>query len=129
MPISLNSFIKRSAEFCEKSEIKRIPSHTRGIYALYNKKGGRYEVAYVGMAGGPRAGIKSRIYAHASKKQGEWSHFSVFEVHDNLNAQQVRDLEGLVRHIFRRHPKAMPLCKAKGYKYLSKVKRPLTKWK
>ena len=70
-------------------------SYTRGIYVLfkYKKKKNMYDVVYIGMAGGPYAGIKSRLLKHLKNKGELWSHFSVFQVWDNIREEEVRELE------------------------------------
>ena len=64
MAVSELRLIKRCAEFLSKDEIKNIPAHTRGVYALlrYRKKLDMYEVVYIGMAGGEKtASIRGRL--------------------------------------------------------------------
>lgn len=50
---------------------------TRGIYVLYKYRHhyDAYNVVYVGMAGGDKAGVRGRLYRHASSKGDDWSHF------------------------------------------------------
>jgi RNase adaptor protein for sRNA GlmZ degradation len=95
-------FIKQCIEFREftDSEVKHIPRRTRGFYVLYKKNGKNYEVVYIGMAGGPHAGVHGRLRDHLKKKNA--THFSVFEAHDNVSEEEVRELEGLLRHVFAR---------------------------
>lgn len=70
---------------------------------LYRKQGEDFEVTYIGVAGlsvGGTSGICSRIKSHARHKKG-WTHYSVFEVHDNVTREEVRELEALLLGIFR----------------------------
>ena len=108
MPISNLRFIKRLAEFCPRdSSIKDVPKNTRGIYTLLMKRGDDYEVVYIGMSRGTKLGIHSRLNSHAKsqRKKPLWSHFSIYEVHDNVSEAEIVELEGLVRHVYRRDPK------------------------
>jgi hypothetical protein len=38
MPVSELKLVKRCVEFCEISEIRDIPSNTRGIYVLFKRR-------------------------------------------------------------------------------------------
>jgi hypothetical protein len=131
MPIAHLRFIKRSAEFIAKNEKDKIPSNTRGIYVLLEKRGAAYNVVYVGMACGEKTGMHSRLNAHAkSKRKGShWTHFSIFEVHDNIQEDEIRELEGLFRHIYRKDSRANTFNLQKKYWKLQKVREDkLEKW-
>jgi hypothetical protein len=125
MPVSELKFIKRCVEFCPKTEIKNIPPNTRGIYALlYERpKIKKYDVVYIGMARGRQAGIRGRLRSHAeSKKKGHlWTHFSAFEVWDNITEAEVAELEGLFRHIYARDTRANRVNQQKHFKKLKNV--------
>jgi len=135
MSVSELRLIKRCAEFCDVDQIKLIPHNTRGIYVLFNCRGNkhqpRYDVVYIGMARGLKSGAHSRLNAHArsKRKQGKWTHFSLFEVWDNITEAEVAELEGLFRHIYRKDTRANPLNVQKGFKKLKKVDTELEKWK
>ncbi len=133
MPISKMKFIKRCAEFIPKDERKNIPPNTRGIYVLFQKSGNKiYNAVYVGMARGKKTGIHGRINSHAlSKTKGSsWSHFSLFEVHDNISIEEIEELEGLLRHIYRFDLKANPFNQQRRYKKLLSIRNnKLEKWK
>ena len=115
--------VKRCAEYVEVERIFDLPGGLRGIYVLYRKRSRRgaicYDVVYVGMAS--RGGIRARLKSHRRKKAGSWTHFSVFEVWDNIRDEEVRELEGLFRHLYRYDSRASPLNAARSYKAL----RPL----
>ena len=49
-------------------------------------------------------GIRSRLKRHNRKKQ-DWTHFSFFEVHDNVSGDEIRELEALLPQIFRNDPR------------------------
>jgi hypothetical protein len=101
-----------------------VPSKTRGIYLLLKQRPrNRYEVVYVGMACGPFAGISGRLRSHRRKKRGEWTHFSIFKVWDNVSPQTVRELEGIVRHVYWRDPRVNPLAVQRGFNRLKRLGR------
>lgn len=130
MPVSELKLIKRCAEFCEKKEIKNIPPHTRGIYVLFKHRPrlNKYDVVYIGMAAGTKtASIRGRLRVHWRKKGKLWTHFSAFEVWDNIREDEVKELEGLFRHIYRKDTKANRLNRQKAFKKLTKVRRETKK--
>ena len=125
-------FIKRCAEFIPKEKRVNIPPNTRGIYILYQKKGNEnYNAIYVGMSRGRKTGIHGRINSHAisKTKSASWSHFSLFEVHDNISQEEVEELEGLLRHIYRFDLKANPFNQQRRCKNIIGVRNnKLEKW-
>lgn len=123
MPISELRFIKRCAEFCPKDQIGNIPHGTRGIYALLRcrPKANEYEVIYIGMARGKGTGVAGRLRSHRRKKP-DWTHFSVFEVWDNITEAEVAELEGLFRHIYRKDPTVNRINQQRGFRKLKKVR-------
>jgi hypothetical protein len=137
MPISELRLIKHCVEFQDKSYIKNIPLRTRGVYVLYKKradkkmaKGEAFDVVYIGMAGGEKkAGIGGRLRAHERNpiKSRQWTHFSAFEVWDNIREEKVRELEGILRHIFRKDSHANKLGIQKSFKKLTKIRRETEK--
>jgi hypothetical protein len=133
MAVSELRLIKHCVEFRDKSYIKKIPLRTRGVYVLYKKrsnkkkpKGEAFDVVYIGMAGGEKkAGIGGRLRAHAKNtiKSRQWTHFSAFEVWDNIREEEVRELEGILRHIFRKDSHANKLGIQKSFKKLTRVRK------
>jgi hypothetical protein len=127
MPVSELKLIKRCVEFCDVNEIQQIPYNTRGIYVLFKhcrRKGeDRYDVVYIGMTRGPKSGARGRLSAHhrSKTKKDKWTHFSLFEVWDNITEAEVSELEGLFRHIYRKDTRANPLNVQKGFKKLKEV--------
>ena len=113
-------------------EIDSIKPNLRGIYVLYKyrRRSNKYDVVYVGMAAaGNRRGIKGRLSRHRDKKAGLWTHFSVYKVWDNIPDQEVEELEGLFRYIYRKDSKANKLNKQRGYAKLKKIKiNNFSKW-
>jgi hypothetical protein len=96
--------IKRWKRYEPRGNWKFVPKHTRGLYVLYRKRPrDRYEVSYIGVAGlGPTGGggMRSRLKSHFTKKPG-WTHYSLFEVHDNITREEIRETEALLLGIFR----------------------------
>jgi len=98
--------VKRWKRYRSKDDIRSVPRDTRGFYVLYSKgRGERYEVRYIGVSGlGMRGRVDRRLRSHRRKKR-DWTHFSLFEVHDNITAAEIRELEALLLQIFRHDPR------------------------
>jgi hypothetical protein len=59
-----------------------------------------------------------------SKKKGDLgSHFSVYEVWDNITEAEISELEGLFRHIYRHDAKADRINVHRTFKKLAKVRK------
>jgi hypothetical protein len=137
MPESELRLVRRIAEFITKDEVRLLPRSLRGIYVLYKRRldHGRekYDVLYVGMAAaGRRGGMRGRLMSHArSKRKGKlWTHFSAFEVWDNIRDDEVAELEGLFRHIYRKDSNANALNIQRGFKKTRSVREDdLSKWR
>lgn len=130
MPIAELYLIKRCAERIEQDLSKYVPRNTRGIYVLYKyrPKLEKYDVVYIGLARGLKAGVASRLRTHKRKK-AEWTHFSVYEVWDNITKEQVEELEGLFRHIYSTDTRANRLNVKRGYKKLKRIRNDdLSSW-
>jgi len=109
MPSSTCRFIKHVVEFQPAKLSTKIPYNIRGIYVLLkqHKNGEKCSVVYVGMAGqGKDSGMWGRLGSHRRDKRlkSEWTHFTLFEVHDNITADEITELEGLVLHMYRMDP-------------------------
>jgi hypothetical protein len=128
MPYSKLRFFKRCAEFLSKDLIRDIPLNTRGIYSLMIKKNNIYETVYIGMAGGEKAGIRGRILSHSKSnkknkdKNTSWTHFSIYEVFDNINNQEIREIEGIMRHIYSKSNSSISQNRQRSYKGLTNIK-------
>jgi len=120
-------FIKRYEELVPKEEIQNIPAGCRGIYALLNKKRNHFNVVYMGMS---TTGMKGRIMRHATRKSKKnlWSHFSIFEAYDNIPDDEIKELEGLFRVVYRKDERANILNKQRKFKGFRQKKTKLTKW-
>jgi hypothetical protein len=114
--------IKRFSEYIPVGEINRMPLGLRGIYVLYKKrpKIGSFDVVYVGMTLGGKGGIRGRLKGHRRKKVGLWTHCSIFEVWNNIRDDEIVELEGLFRHIYRQDSRANKLNKQRGFRKLKK---------
>jgi len=126
--------VRHWAENLEQTEIGKIPEGTRGIYALLQKQQkkaetgkDKYDVVYIGMS---TTGIRKRLRSHAANpnKAGLWSHFSIYSVWPNITDQEVKELEGLFRSIYRRDSKANRLAVQKRYAPLSQVRDNSFNW-
>lgn len=118
--------IKNALEYLPKSELNQIPKGRRGIYVLYhqrkplNGQRRRFDVVYVGMT---RNSIRGRLTSHIKSKGDMFTHFSFFEVWNNVSDAEIIELEGLFRHLYRFDAKANKLNKAKGFRSLINVRR------
>ena len=98
-----------------------IPHVTRGLYVLYkeghpkrDKK--NFKVTYIGVGGvqsrPAKSGVRNRIRTHDKRanegKIKNWTHYSYFEVHDNISREEIRQLESLLLTIFQ-HDKRITL--------------------
>lgn len=105
---------KRSFEYLPKSDVSTLPRSMRGFYVLYRKRKAtvmdkrRFDVVYVGIASAPKAGIRTRLWWHnrSETKRKLWTHCSAFEVWDNITADEIKELEGLFRHLYRHDTRA-----------------------
>jgi hypothetical protein len=130
MPVSATRFIKRCAQWRPKSDARLVPGGTRGVYALlhYRPRANKFDVVYIGMA--PRGGVLSRLRSHKRSANKVWTHFSIFEVWDNISEEEVHELEGLFREIYRKDQRANRFNKQKKCKRLQKVRKDdLASWK
>jgi hypothetical protein len=127
---SQTRLVKRCAEWLPKSKATLIPDGTRGVYALLRRRPRirKYDVVYIGMAA--RGSIKERLASHKRSNTKIWTHFSVFEVWDNIAEDEVEEIEGLLREIYRKDKRANRFNKQKKSKKLQKVRDDdLTSWK
>ena len=97
--------IKTAVEYRHIDELipdSSFPKDLRGIYALYKKKGKSLNLVYIGMSGkGKNGKMRKRLFSHKRKKAGEWTHFSYYEVWDNVSDAEIQELEGLFRQLYR----------------------------
>jgi hypothetical protein len=136
MPESPMKLVRLSAEYQLKNSVGLLPKRLRGIYVLYkeNHVKGRqkFDVQYVGMAtSGRGGGLRSRLKSHlrSKRKKNFWTHFSAFVVWDNIRDDEVAELEGLFRHIYRKDSAASRLNLQRGFKKIRLVRENnIKKW-
>jgi len=100
------------------------------VYALLQFRGReeKYDVVYIGMAAS--GGIRSRLRSHKKSETKIWSHFSIFQVWDNVGENEVEELEGLFREIYRKDTRANRFNQQKKCKKLQNVRLDdLSNWK
>lgn len=118
--------IEQQRELISQDEIDALPKGLRGIYVLYctdasdNPKKPNRSVVYVGMSA---SGIKGRLRAHRKHKGDLWDTCSVFAVWPNISQGEIRELEGILRHIYRFDPSAQQLNSQGRYQKLTNTKK------
>lgn len=123
MPESPLKLIKRFAEFQPKVKVASLPRRSRGLYVLYQKRRRigkeHFNVVYVGMT---TSSMRRRLKVHMRKKSHLWTHFSAFEVWENIRDEEIIELEGLFRHLYRKDAKASVLNVQRAFKMAKKVR-------
>ena len=130
MPESPLRLIKRCAEYQAKDQIRCMPSKRRGLYVLYRKRRIRgrdtYAVVYIGLA---TTSMRQRLASHRRSKGTRWTHFSVFEVWENIRDEEIVELEGLFRFVYKKDRHASRLNVQRGFKRMGKVRNNnLAEW-
>jgi hypothetical protein len=126
MPKSELRLIKNAREYLPQNECNMIPSKIRGVYVLYKRRGRvnaqshHFDFVYIGMAS---SNIRRRVNSHKNTKGSLWTHFSFYEVWDNISDEEIAELEGLFRHLYKYDSKANSLNRQKGYKKLDQVRK------
>jgi hypothetical protein len=127
MPISDCRFFKRVFECVPRSRRDDIPDNTRGVYALLKERtGGKFDVVYIGCSAANKAGIWSRMKSHDTTKV-DWTHFTIFEVHDNISREEVRELEALFLHVYRNDSRANGLNRQLSHGRFRKITEHIQK--
>lgn len=125
---SLLRLVKRWRRYEARGDWKPVPPKTRGFYVLYWEKRSpekNYEVVYIGVAGlgkKVRRGIGGRLRAH-DRRLKRWSHYSFYEVHDNVTREDIREMESLLLVIFKHDPRIRLENVQKGSRALYKLRR------
>lgn len=119
--VSALRLFKRREEFLPIERVNDLPRGMRGVYVLYKHrpKIRRFDVVYVGMAA--EGGMRPRLRSHKKKKDGLWTHCSVFEVWDNVTPGEVKELEGIFRHIYRKDSRASRLNVQRSFGRMKKL--------
>lgn len=125
MKVSPCYLFSRSVEFCEIEQLDMMLPYMKGIYVLYQcYDDGHMEVVYIGVGLGKANGIKGQLMIHRDQQPNVWSHFSVFEVWDNITKKQIKELAGFFRHVYRQAPYAMRgAAETKEYEPLVRIRR------
>lgn len=126
--------VRQCVEYVSIERVNEVQRGLRGIYVLYRyrrptRSGAKagYDVVYIGMA--RKGGIRSRLRKHCRSKATLWTHFSVFEVWPNIRDEEVAELEGLFRHLYRYDAAANSLNKQRGFKAMRSVRhRSIDSW-
>ncbi|MDB0527790.1 hypothetical protein LBW56_13920 [Ralstonia solanacearum] len=123
--------IQAKHEWISIYDIAAVPKGLRGIYVLYHtteqekkKALPRRSVVYIGMS---TTGIRSRLLKHAAHeaKKGRWDTCSIYTVWPNIRNEEIVELEGILRHIYRVDPDAQKLNTQGTYKALQKLRNTL----
>lgn len=129
---SQSRLVQVITEFRPKEDWNKLPRGLRGFYVLYKRVmgGKKFRVVYVGLGvAGKRNGLRGRLRRHEKEKGKLWTHFSVYAAWKDTPNEEVRELEGLFRHIYRKDPKANALNVQKGYGRANKIREnDLSKW-
>ena len=121
-------FIKFALEYRPLLEVRIVPKNMRGIYALYQKQGKNYNMVYIGMSGrGGNGRIKARLIKHVKNERKKWTHFSYYEVWDNVSDLEIFELEGLFRQLYRLDSRANAFNLQQTHKPLIQVRRATEK--
>jgi hypothetical protein len=81
-----------------------------------------FDVVYIGIAAGTKtASVQGRLRTHLRRKGDLWTHFSIYEVWDNIREDEIQELEVIFRHIYRLDTRANRLNKQRTFKKLKKI--------
>jgi len=130
------TLIKRWRRYEPRGDWKYLLPVTRGIYVLYKehgsqavdgRKGTIFDVVYIGVAGvakEPARGIGGRLRDQdKSRKEKDWTHYSFFEVHDNVSREEILELESFLLAIFRHDPRIQLANKQRSSKRLWQLRK------
>ena len=62
------------------------------------------------------------MHKRSQTRSSKWSHFSFYEVHDNISEREISELEALILHIFHKDHQALPLNTARCNSGLLRVR-------
>ena len=66
--------------------------------------------------------MRGRLLSHRIHKANMWTHFSAFEVWDNIRNEEIIELEGLFRHFYKHDFQANRLNVQRGFKKIRAVR-------
>lgn len=127
MPESKLKIVSKCVEHRPRAEIPSIPRGIRGIYVLLEEipkrrtRENMYDVAYIGMS---NSSVRARLKIHAKSggKKKRWTHFSIYQVFDNIRKEEIGELEGILRAIYRKDSRANRLNLQKRHVRLLRVR-------
>jgi hypothetical protein len=129
---SLLRLIKRWKRYEPRKNWSAVPRDTRGVYVLYKNESDEYRVVYIGVAGlgsTGGGGARSRLKRHNLRMPArKWTHYSLFEVHDNVTRDEIREIEALLLGIFRDDERIQLANQQTGSKKFTKLRRA-AQWK
>ena len=107
----------------DREDRKLIPQGVRGIYALHKLRPRikKYDVVYIGMTAKGK-GLRARLDRHARSTRKDWTHFSMFVVWENIRGEEIEELEGLFREIYRKDKRANKFNRQGKFKKLQDVR-------
>jgi hypothetical protein len=73
--------------------------------------------------------IRARLRSHRARKKNLWTHCSAFEVWDNITPAEVKELEGMFRHIYRKDSRAAELNVQRSFGKIKKLPRIISRGK
>lgn len=116
--------IKAALEYRQLDELSAVPKGVRGVYALYMRRGRFYDMVYIGMSGkGANGRVRNRLIQHSRNKVKVWTHFSYYEVWDNISDTEIKELEGIFRQLYRFDSRANNLNKQVTHRSLISVRK------
>jgi len=68
-------------------------------------------------------GVRGRLESHVKRKGDLWTHFSAFEVWDNIRDEEIVELEGLFRHLYRKDSRANALNVQRNFRKATSVRQ------
>lgn len=113
----------RSLELCSAAEIEFVPPATKGIFVLYRHiENDLMELVYIGAGMGDQDGLKGQLQMHRNLQHHAWTHFSIFQVWENIPKKQMKELAGFFRHVYRNTGYAKSVMETHEYKPLTRIK-------
>jgi hypothetical protein len=92
-------------------------------YTLHRKRPRvkKYDVVYIGMTTTGN-GLRARLDRHARSTKKDWTHFSMFVVWENIRDEEIGEMEGLFREIYRKDKRANKFNKQGKFKKIQNVR-------
>ena len=81
----------------------------------------KFDVVYIGMTT-TGSGLRARLDRHARSTTKDWTHFSMFVVWENIRNEEIEELEGLFREIYRKDKRANKFNRQGKFKKIQNVR-------